>query len=110
MKIVKFQWDLEILKELKLHEYSFTAFPMNPKARVSGIKFNYDILDRGDEKGLIHLPEMSVTPRELEDFLRDSGMSKSDATKLASLADASRRDSDVDDLKALTGLTGLFTK
>ncbi|MER9396723.1 HK97 family phage prohead protease [Mesorhizobium sp. M0615] len=52
------------LKELALHEVSVTAFPSNRSATIDGVK-SFD------------------TRRDFETFLRDSGVSRAAATKLA---------------------------
>lgn len=58
------------LIELELHEVSLVTIGMNPRATVTGVK---SILEAGN------LPSLS----EFEDFLREAGFSKSQATAIA---------------------------
>lgn len=56
---------VRLLKELDLFEVSFVTFPMNDKARVTGVKSR---------------PE---TIRQFEEYLREAGFSQKDATTVA---------------------------
>lgn len=61
------------LKELNLYETSIVTFPMNDEARVGVVKSMQDMLSRGD------MPSQ----RKFEDFLRESGFSKTFAVAAA---------------------------
>lgn len=61
------------LKKLNLYETSIVTFPMNDEARVGVVKSMQDMLRRGD------MPSQ----REFEDFLRESGFSKTFAVAAA---------------------------
>lgn len=61
------------LKKLNLYETSIVTFPMNDEARVGVVKSMQDMLSRGD------MPSQ----REFEDFLRESGFSKTFAVAAA---------------------------
>lgn len=57
------------LKEVDLHEISVVTFPMNPNAEITAVK---------EQLRLGELP----TERELEKFLRDAGLSRTQSTAL----------------------------
>lgn len=82
-----------MLKELNLFEVSLVTFPMNELATITAVK---------------SLPE---TVREFEEFLRDAGYSKAEATAIASRGfkqvDA-QRDADADAI--IQSLNSLLTK
>jgi hypothetical protein len=58
--------DARLLKELDLHEVSLVGFPMNPAAGITAVKNDFD-------------------PRELEDGLREAGLSRADAVKAVAI-------------------------
>jgi HK97 family phage prohead protease len=60
------------LKSIDLYEVSLVTMPANPKARVSSVK-NFD-------------------PREIEDALRDAGISRSDSVKAVAVLKTLQRD------------------
>jgi HK97 family phage prohead protease len=61
--------DTRTLKELDLMEVSLVSFPMNPEATITTVK-----------NGLVEF-----NPREMEDTLRDAGLSRGDAVKAVSV-------------------------
>lgn len=74
--------DVRLLKEINLFEYSFTPFPMNPKARVDSIKHE-------------EIGELIVgTPRELEETLREAGVSRQKAVAITSKVFSHQREAD----------------
>ena len=91
-----YEGDVRLLKEIELFEYSFTPFPMNPKARVDSIKHHEE------EFGDI----VAGTPRELEATLRDAGVSRQKAVAISSKVFGSQRDADEEKgfIEAIGGL------
>lgn len=89
---------IRTLKNLELVEVSIVTFPANDAARVESVK---SLFKHG----------AYPTVRQFESFLRDAGMSKSDALELAATyrGIVSRRDSEGDEgeaiLKALEGFS-----
>jgi HK97 family phage prohead protease len=82
----------ERLTEIDLHEVSVVTFAANRLASITGVKDRAAI----------------TTIREFEEFLRDSGFSKSEATALASGGwKAIKRDADTPDVAALNALLQL---
>lgn len=71
------------LNQVKMYEYSFVVWPMNPKGRVSQIKSVFDELLQGEE---IDLKDVCGSARMMEKLLREVGYSKSQATALANAA------------------------
>jgi HK97 family phage prohead protease len=61
------------LKKLNLQETSIVTFPMNDEARIGAVKCMDSILKSGE------MPSLS----QFEDFLREAGFSKSQATAIA---------------------------
>lgn len=82
-----------MLKELNLFEVSLVTFPMNEEARIVSVK------------------SLPATIREFEEFLRDAGYSKAEATAIAShgfkQVDAQR---DADAEAIIQSLNSLLTK
>lgn len=70
---------VRLLKSIELHECSLCTFPMNPAARVASVKGSVSSI------------------RDFERFLRDSGYSKSEASRLAAHGWRGLADSDQDD-------------
>lgn len=71
------------LKQVKMYEYSFVVWPMNPKGRVTQIKSIFeDICEEED----IDLKDVCGSARMMEKLLREVGYSKSQATGLANMA------------------------
>lgn len=60
------------LTEISLHEISIVSFPANTSAQITGVK--------------------SINPRELEDALREAGLSRGDAVKAVSVVKNRLRD------------------
>lgn len=61
------------LKSVDLLEVSLVTFPANPKARVTGVKSSFN-------------------PREMEDALREAGLSRADSVKAVAIFKATLRD------------------
>ena len=73
----EFKDDVRIIKALDIIEYSFVTRPMNPKAKLTGVK-SYD-------QTLVVMLQKCANIRELERTLRDEvGASNSEAKQLVS--------------------------
>jgi uncharacterized protein len=88
---------IRTLKSLDLVEYSIVTFPANDQAQIDTVK---SLLGKGK------LP----TLQEFEDFLRESGFSKSQATAIAGkgLRELLRSESESEKIGEITALFGAF--
>lgn len=82
----EFRDGVRLLHRINLWETSPVTLPMNPKAKISAVKAR------------LHQKGVSLTDfkRELEHWLRENGLSKSQATSLASRALAGDEFSEID--------------
>jgi hypothetical protein len=76
---------IRLLKQIDLWEVSLVTFPANTRARVTGIKSFED----------------AKTVRDLEYILRESGLSKNQASYVASMCKSGLRDSGADEMEDL---------
>jgi HK97 family phage prohead protease len=82
----EFRDGVRLLKRINLWEVSPVSMPMNPKAKISAVK------------SLLHAKGISLTDlkRELEAWLRDKGLTKSQSIAFSSRAFAPEEISDID--------------
>lgn len=87
-----YEGDVRLLKEVALYEYSLTPFPMNPKARIQGIKHYLEKMEHTTSE---EIGELVVgTPRELEETLREAGVSRQKAVAITSKIFNPQREAD----------------
>lgn len=75
---------VRVISELTLMEYSLVTWPMNESAVITGVK--------------------SLEPREIERVLREAGLSKSQAVKIATAGVKSLREADHGNAEALKAI------